>query len=311
MLDPDGSPAANRPSVLIVGEALVDVVHRVDGVVVRVPGGSPATVALSLGRLRRHPRLLTSLGDDEDGRAVLHWLTSSGVTVESTPKQHTSTATARLNSEGAATYEFDIGGELGASAPGPVHVLHLGSLGAILEPGATVISELVDQHNGNALVSYDPNIRPSVAQDRDLVKQRVLSLITRANVVKASDEDVAWLEPGVDLEDVARQWFRLGPDLVVITRGAGGSFAISGTGEVRVDAIPTNVVDTVGAGDTFMGALLDGLIGAGAWGVAAPLALASLEASELESLLKRSGRAAAITVSRAGANPPLADELDT
>ncbi|MFP3712445.1 carbohydrate kinase family protein [Puerhibacterium sp. TATVAM-FAB25] len=310
MASPRSLDAPEQPEVLVVGEALVDVVHRADGSIDENPGGSPANVALTLGRLGHRPRLLTSVGDDARGRAVRAWLEASGVTLQGRPATRTSTATARLDADGAASYEFSIQWQLDDAVVGVADALHVGSIAAVLEPGATVVSHLVDRHRDRALVSYDPNIRPSLVDDPGATKRRALSLIERADVVKASDEDIAWLHPGEDVETVARRWLASGPALVVVTRGAAGAVAVTRDVDVAVDPVGVDVVDTVGAGDTFMGALLDGLLDEGAHGLEARTTLASLTEARLRPLLHRCALAAAITVSRSGADPATRAELD-
>lgn len=302
--------ARPAPDVLVVGEALVDIVHRADGSIDESPGGSPANVALALGRLARRPRLLTSLGDDRRGRTVREWLEASGVSLQGRPAARTSAAVARLDARGAASYEFELDWRVELDGIEVADALHLGSIAATLEPGATAVADLVDRHRGRALVSYDPNIRPSLIDDRDSVRRRALSLIERADVIKASDEDVAWLHPGADIEDVARRWSRSGPGLVVVTLGSAGCLAVAHGCEVRVPAVAVEVVDTVGAGDTFMAALIDGLLSEGAFGAGAREVLESLDERRLTALLSRSAVAAAVTVSRPGADPPMRGELE-
>jgi fructokinase len=296
--------------VLVVGEALVDIVHRADGSIDESPGGSPANVALALGRLARRPRLLTSLGDDAHGRTVRAWLEASDVVLEGTPAARTSTAIARLDALGAASYAFAIDWRLEGSGVDVADALHVGSIAATLDPGAAAVAELVDRHRGRALLTYDPNIRPSLVDDPESVRRRVRSLIERADVVKASDEDVAWLHPGASIAEVARLWCRSGPSLVVVTLGSDGCLAIAPGFGVRVPGVPVDVVDTVGAGDTFMAALIDGLLGEGAFGVRARNVLDSLGEERLSSLLERSALAASVTVSRPGADPPTRAELE-
>lgn len=305
-------PPHARPAqdVLVVGESLVDIVHRADGSIDESPGGSPANVALALGRLGRGPRLLTSIGDDPHGQAVREWLAVSDVSVQGRTAARTSTALARLDAEGAATYEFDLEWQIETAGIEPADALHIGSIAATLEPGAAAVAQLLERHRGRALTSYDPNIRPSLIDDHDSVRRRVLALIDRCDVVKASDEDVAWLHPGADIVDVARGWSRTGPGLVVVTRGSDGCVAITRGGELTVPAVTVDVVDTVGAGDTFMAALIDGLLCEGAFGATARTEIESLEASRLTALLQRSVAAAAVTVSRPGADPPTRIELE-
>ena len=308
------SPDA-APRVVVVGESLVDIVHRAGGAVDEAPGGSPANVALTLGRLGRAPILVTRLADDDRGRRVRRWLEHSGVAVDAVAAPRTSTATAVLDASGAATYTFDLEWDLGddvarlaEDAFASADLVHVGSVGAVLEPGAGQVAALVRAVHGRAIVTYDPNIRPSLVRDPQAVRARVAELIGIADVVKTSDEDVQWLHPGRDAIEVAREWVIGGPALVVVTRGAEGAIAVTADAEIVVPAVPTDVVDTVGAGDTFMGALIDGLLSRKAdLGARAPGG--GIRPDELEALLQRSAEAAAITVSRPGADPPRREEL--
>ena len=308
------SPDA-APRVVVAGESLVDIVHRAGGAVDEAPGGSPANVALTLGRLGRAPILVTRLADDDRGRRVRRWLEHSGVAVDAVAAPRTSTATAVLDASGAATYTFDLEWDLGddvarlaEDAFASADLVHVGSVGAVLEPGAGQVAALVRAVHGRAIVTYDPNIRPSLVRDPQAVRARVAELIGIADVVKTSDEDVQWLHPGRDAIEVAREWVIGGPALVVVTRGAEGAVAVTADAEIVVPAVPTDVVDTVGAGDTFMGALIDGLLSRKAdLGARAPGG--GIRPDELEALLRRSAEAAAITVSRPGADPPRREEL--
>ena len=308
------SPDA-APRVVVVGESLVDIVHRAGGAVDEAPGGSPANVALTLGRLGRAPILVTRLADDDRGRRVRRWLEHSGVAVDAVAAPRTSTATAVLDASGAATYTFDLEWDLGddvarlaEDAFASADLVHVGSVGAVLEPGAGQVAALVRAVHGRAIVTYDPNIRPSLVRDPQAVRARVAELIGIADVVKTSDEDVQWLHPGRDAIEIAREWVIGGPALVVVTRGAEGAIAVTADAEIVVPAVPTDVVDTVGAGDTFMGALIDGLLSRKVdLGARAPGG--GIRPDELEALLRRSAEAAAITVSRPGADPPRREEL--
>ncbi|WP_104088720.1 PfkB family carbohydrate kinase [Arthrobacter sp. GMC3] len=295
--------------ILVVGETLVDILHRADGTIEEKPGGSCANVALTLGRLNRTPRLLTVLGEDSHGHTARAWLEKSAVWVQAQQAARTSTATARLNADGAASYEFDIEWNLTIEQADPIDALHIGSIAATLEPGAGAVSDLVDQHRGRALVSYDPNIRASLVGNPARTRQRVLSLIGRVDVVKASDEDIAWLHPGEAVDDVLQQWLEMGVVLAVVTAGAAGAIAVTKCSRASVEAVPVTVEDTVGAGDTFMGTLIDGLIAGGVFGRGARQAIATMGPLQLSSLLERCARSAAITVSRPGADPPTREEL--
>lgn len=306
---------SDQPEILVVGEALVDVVVRRDGSVAEHPGGSPANVALTLGRLGRRPRLLTWIGADARGRRIEAWLAESGVRVD--PASHgtdpTSVATARLDASGAARYELDIRWNPGAPAPGPVDVLHIGSVSAILGPGSHLVRRLAT--SPGPLVSYDPNIRPGYLPDHDRARRDVLMLVRAADIVKVSDEDLAWIAPGQDPGRVVADWLTRGAGLVIVTRGAGGAAAMTAAGGVEVAAPAVEVADTVGAGDTLMGAFLAALAGAVMTGSAAhdPAAVrrgfSALSLADLEALLAYGVAAAAVTISRAGADPPWPDEI--
>ncbi|MGW9111874.1 carbohydrate kinase family protein [Microbacterium sp. NPDC055683] len=298
------------PRILVVGEALVDIVRRADGAVTETPGGSPANVALTLGRLGRTPQLLSAVGADRRGEKIRNWLAASGVDLVGTRLERTSTAQATLDARGAATYEFAIDWRVDVTDAVPADVLHVGSIGAALDPGARSVSEIVDRHRGLALIGCDPNVRPSLIEDSADSRERMRGLLARADVVKASDEDLAWLYPNVDAMTAARGLLRAGPLLVVMTQGPDGVVALRDDDEVRVPAVPVDVVDTVGAGDTFMGALLDGLLLQGVSGRESRARLVELTPSALAEILHRSALAASITVGRFGADPPTPADLD-
>jgi fructokinase len=295
--------------ILVVGEALIDVVRRADGRTEEIPGGSPANVAITLGRLGRAPRLLTALGADDHGRLLCNWLAESGVEVAHAVIPHTATATAELDANGAATYVFDIEWSLSGATAGDADLVHVGSIAGVLEPGAADVRRLVDHHRSGALVTYDPNIRPALVSDAAVTRNQVEALVALADVVKASDEDLLWLYPGLDPRASARVWQASGPAVVIVTEGAKGAFAVADSGEVEVSGRSVAVVDTVGAGDTFMGALIDGLISAGWSDGSAREQLRAVEGAQLASILDWAARAAAVTVSRPGANPPRRDEV--
>jgi fructokinase len=298
---------ANVDEVLVVGEALVDIVRRPDGTSAEHPGGSPANVALGLARLGRPTRLLTRIGDDERGDEVREHLVASGVRLEPGSIIHgpTSTAAATLNAAGAATYEFALDWDLPATVDlGSASALHAGSIAAFLPPGGDAVVALLERAAGTVTVSYDPNARPRLMGDPVQARSRVDRIVASADLVKASDEDLAWLAPGEALEAVATGWLERGPAVVVITCGGGGSFAVTRQGRVDIPAPAVDVVDTVGAGDSFMAALIDHL------GTVGLLGAARREALRAASTDVVAGRVAAITCSRAGANPPTRAELD-
>ncbi|MET8624340.1 carbohydrate kinase [Kitasatospora sp. NPDC004669] len=282
--------------VLVIGECVADIV-RTDGAPDVVhPGGSPANLAYGLARLGRPAALLTELGADDNGRLIREHLESVGVEVRAAEVARTPSAVVRLDGQGRARYTFDIGWTLPrtdlATAPGAIH---LGSIGAVTEPGAASVLALVERWRGRAQVSYDPNVRPALMGERAEAVRRVERCVALSDLVKASDEDLAWLYPGEPAEAAAERWLTLGPALVAVTLGAEGAFALSSDGgREQAPAVPVPVADTVGAGDSFMAALLH----------------ARACGTDLAGCLAQAVTAAALTVSRPGANPPSAAELE-
>ena len=305
-------PAVAGGAVLVVGEALVDIVLRADGTATEHPGGSPMNVAIGLARLGRQTMLLTRLGHDDRGRSVLRHLAASGVRLVegSVLPVTTATALARLAPDGSASYEFDLRWELGPIAlPVDPLAVHTGSIAAVSEPGGSAVHELLHRVRHTATTSYDPNCRPDLMGDPAGVRPRVEALIALCDVVKLSDEDAAWLAPDESAEALATRWLSLGPSVVALTRGGAGITAWCRAGRVDVQAPLVEVVDTVGAGDSAMAALLDGLWRHDLLGAPARAALASISTDVLVDVVRHAVRAAATTVSRPGADPPTRAEL--
>lgn len=301
-----------QPRVLVVGEALVDVVPDLDGRPQDLPGGSPANVAITLGRLGRDVRLVTVLGEDARGELVTSWLEASGVTVlaQRPGSGRTSSAAVTLDESGAATYDFDLAWDLTEVPPEDCDVFHVGSIATVLEPGADVVLDSVRARHGRALVSLDPNARPALTPDRAVAVARVEELVGLSDVVKVSDEDLSWLFPGHEPVDTATRWATQGPGLVVVTRGGDGAVAVRPDGTtLDVPGIPVLVADTVGAGDTFSGVLIDTLLALGVSGAAGAEALRALSDRDILQAVSTAAIGAAITVSRPGADPPHRAEL--
>jgi fructokinase len=305
-----------QPRALVVGEALVDAVRRPDGETAEHPGGSPANVAIGLGRLGRRVDLLTWLGDDAHGDLVRAHLTGSDVHVLTGDRapERTAVATAHLDAAGVATYDFDLTWDIPATfaedAGNPL-VVHTGSIAAVLEPGGPAVARLVEERRAVATITYDPNLRPALMGSPAAAGPAVEHLVGLADVIKVSDEDLAWLHPGVAPVQIARDWVARGAALVVVTLGGEGALAVTAGGEeLTVQAPRVTVADTVGAGDSFMSGLIDGLWTAGLLGADARERLHAIDAATVERVLARCVRIAAITVSRPGANPPTSAELD-
>jgi fructokinase len=159
-------------------------------------------------------------------------------------------------------------------------------------------------------ISYDPNVRPALLGEPARARPDIERLVTLSDVVKVSDEDLRWLYPDPSDEEVAQDWFALGPALVVVTRGGAGVYAVAANVELRREAVPIDLVDTVGAGDSFTSGLLDGLHRADLVGAARRDALAAIDRATLESVVEEAALIAAITCSRPGADPPTRPELD-
>ncbi|MEU6851641.1 carbohydrate kinase [Actinacidiphila alni] len=297
---------------LVIGECVADIVRTPGEPDVPHPGGSPANVAYGLARLGRDTALLTQLGDDPSGKLIGDHLRSAGVALLA-DAQHdvrTPTAVVTLDGQGAARYDFDIAWTLEeVEPPAGVRHVHLGSIAAVTEPGATGTVAVVERLRAAATVSYDPNVRPELMGAHAEGLAAVERCVALSDVVKASDEDIAWLHPGQPLAAVAARWLAAGPAVVFVTMGAQGAAAFTAGGQVTGTPVPAEVVDTVGAGDSFMSAVLDALTELGLTGAAGRTALGALDTDTLAGILRHAGTAAAITVSRAGANPPTTDEL--
>ncbi|MFC1400971.1 MULTISPECIES: carbohydrate kinase [Streptacidiphilus] len=297
---------------LVIGESIADIVRAPGQADVPHPGGSPANVAYGLARLGRDTALLTQLGDDAMGALISAHLRSAGVSLLSDGQQdvRTSTALVTLDARGQAGYTFDIDWTLRPTPLPftPCHV-HLGSIAAVKDPGSETVAALAGSLRGRATVSYDPNVRPALMGDRPEAVRRVERCVALSDLVKASDEDLDWLYPGVPVPDVAARWLALGPELVLVTRGGAGATGFTSSDTVTAAAVRTTVVDTVGAGDSFMSASLDALATLDLLGAPARPNLAALTADTVHGILTHAGRAAALTVSRAGANPPDREEL--
>ena len=304
------------PHILAIGEALIDVVitYEQPDFPVEIPGGSPANVALTLGRLGRPVALATWIGLDERGRLIDFHMNDSDVhvTAASRGASHTSTALARLDESGAASYTFDL--EWAPTPPIKVpptaQILEAGSISAIIEPGASAVLDALARGREHALVCFDPNARPSIMGEPEAALASLERFIALADVVKVSDEDIEWLTGGAPIDEVVDRWLGMGPSLVVVTRGKHGSDVATVSG-LRFTKTPADVpvVDTVGAGDSFMGGIIDAMWGMGLRGGEARETLRTLPEEQVRAIIDRASAVSDVTVSRKGANPPWAHEL--
>ncbi|GFG74817.1 carbohydrate kinase family protein [Mycobacterium botniense] len=290
---------------LVIGEALIDIVER-DGQVHEYVGGSPLNVAVGLARLGRDVDFLTHIGDDTAGQRITEYINSSGAQLVpgSISAGRTSTARVTVREDGSADYVFDVHWQLsGTPAVTPPLVVHTGSIAAVREPGCPAVVALIDTYRVSATVTFDPNVRPGLV-DPDRARQRIRHLVERSDVVKASAEDLRWIDPNRPPERIAQTWLTLGASIVAVTRGEQGAMAVCAAGATRVAARPVRVVDTIGAGDAFMAGLIDalwrlGLLGAGRRGELRRIPLDTLTAA-----LEAASLTSALTVARAGADLP-------
>ncbi len=301
---------------LVIGEALIDIVERGherasdavrDGVSTEHVGGSPLNVAVGLARLGRDVDFLTHIGDDARGRRIVDYVESSGVRLVSGSQtaERTPTAVATLDESGSAQYTFDIEWQLsGTPEVAPPLVAHTGSIATWLEPGCRATAALLDAYHPSATLTFDPNVRPALIEDGDGARGRIDRLLERCDVVKASDEDLRWIDPNRSAEQIARTWLSLGPSIVAVTLGERGALAMSAAGEVHVPAYKVNIVDTVGAGDAFMTGLIDALWSLDLLGAQRRNDLAEISTDALTRVVRTAALTSALTVARAGADLP-------
>lgn len=310
------------PGVCVGGEALIDLVPAPAtaagelGALLPLPGGGPYNVAVALGRLGVPVRFLSRLSTDTFGDALLARLEVSGVDTSLVRRgaEPTTLAVAGIGPDGSARFSFHVDGTADrlvadpGELPADVTTLSLGTLSLLLEPGATTYETLLRRHSARGgLTVLDPNVRPGLVADPAAFRARFASWLPDIGVLKLSIEDASWLAGGDADLDTVRGWLAEGPAAAVVTHGTGGIVALTAAGAtVEVPTVPTIVVDTIGAGDTVHGALL-------AWlherGVTSRAAVAEVDVAGWRAALEFAARAAAVTVSRAGAEPPYAAEL--
>ena len=303
--------------IVVCGEALVDLVPD-DSSGARytaIPGGSPANAAVALARLGVPASLLARLSADSFGRRLRAHLTGNDVDLSMAvaATEASSLAIVELDDGGAASYRFDIAGradwqwvdaEFPAQLPAGVVAIHAGSLALALAPGSDAIERFLVRSKALSTICIDPNVRPSIVGDLDAMRTAVTRWCGIADILKASADDVELLYPGEDAEAVARRWQAMGPAVAIVTLGGDGVVAASRAGVVRLPAPATTVVDTVAAGDTFTAGFLAALHDAGVLG-----GRLSLTDAQLRAALDYGMRAAAVTCSRVGADPPYKRDL--
>lgn len=300
-------PTLNEPeqtSVLVIGEALMDIIKSANETEVH-PGGSPYNIATGLAGLGMDVSFHSQIGSDFNGKKLKSLLSKAGVSVtpESFIAGATSTATANLNESGVADYDFEINWDI----PSPVYsgeaVIHIGSIGAFLQPGAGKIVEWLGSINPEVIVTFDPNIRPSLIGPLEENFAQFEKIATRADILKMSDEDSDYLFPGKTPQEVTQllvEKYRV--KLAVITRGALGAVAATKSGVYEHPARKVTVKDTIGAGDSFMAGLINALtIWPHSFG---KLTFGSFEDLDFFAVINFASECAAFTVGQVGAVMP-------
>lgn len=306
-------------SIAVIGEAVGDAIVEpdpADGLRLRVlPGGGPVNTAVALSRLGTHTKYLGRLAGGTIGALLHRHLEASNVDLSGTVSaaEPASLAIATISAGGRAEYDFYVNGtadwawtpaELSTWDSSGTVAIHAGSLALAMEPGATHIIDLLHRARPDMTVCIDPNVRLSLVPPTRY-RESLPQWASLADIVRMSDDDLTTLMPGSSLDDACAHLHALGTDLVVITHGGNGVYASLRGAPVAVPVMTVNVVDTVGAGDTFTAGMLHLLHRTGALGGR----LARLSMADLRAALEFGAAAAAIACQRPGADPPWAHEL--
>jgi len=297
--------------VWVAGEVLIDLIP--DGSERKpIVGGGPANTAKALSKLEIDTQFIDGISTDDYGQMAKDELVASGVKLDYVKYSDKPTCLAKvsLSESGSASYEFLIENTAtfdftSTWLPNPQterpSLLHIGTLATVIEPGASVLFLWAQSVAKVAPIVFDPNIRPAIISNRDLYVKLVERWISISSAVKVSEEDIKWLYPSLEIEQVVDNWLVKGSSLIVVTYGDKGLVGYRVGEKVSVDAVKVAVADTVGAGDTVGAILVEAIVKDG---------LDSLSGVRLEMILKRAAKAAAITVSRSGANPPTLKEIE-
>jgi fructokinase len=304
-----GRGQPQRAPILVGGEALYDLVIDQSGALTGHPGGGPFNTARTIGRLGQPVAYLGRLSTDRLGTTHEQMLAGDGVDLSAVVRtgEPTTLAVASLDTGGAASWSFYSAGTAAAgltlhdalnALPEQVAALHVGTLGLVLAPLATALEAVVERLAGETPIVLDPNVRPQAIDDERAFRARLERVLAHSDLVKVSGEDLAWLDPGRSPLAAARALLEHGPSAVLLTRGPDGATVITPTADSAIAAVPTPVVDTIGAGDAYGGAFV-------AWWVSHDLGRTDLARDELLVAAARfAALVAARTVARAGASPP-------
>jgi fructokinase len=297
--------------VWVAGEVLIDLIP--DGSERKpIVGGGPANTAKALAKIGSDTQFIAGISTDDYGQMAKDELVSAGIKLDYVKysDKPTCLAIVSLSDSGSASYDFVIENTATFDftpdwLPNPQTerpiLLHIGTLATAIEPGASVLFDWAQSVAKVAPIVFDPNIRPAVISDRKQYVNQVERWVSISSAVKVSDEDIRWLYPSLEIEQVVNNWLAKGPSLIVVTNGDKGLAGYRQSEKVSVDAVKVAVADTVGAGDTVGAILVEAIVKDG---------LDTLCGVRLEMMLKRAAKAAAITVSRSGANPPTLKEIE-
>jgi fructokinase len=305
--------------ILCCGEALTDFVPRLtqEGAPAFLPlvGGSVFNTAIALGRLGIPAAFFGGLSSDFFGDELRKAMRASNVDISLAPvsERYTIAAFVKLENDQARYSFVDEGSACRMLAPEDlpplpdrITAIHLGSFPLAIEPCGSAFEELCRRECHRRVIHFDPNIRANLIKDRASHRQRVERIVAMSDLIKMSDEDLAWMAPGAKAESFAEDWLERGAKLVVVTRGKDGALAFTKRFRCEVGGLDVKVADTIGAGDTFTAGLLASFYQTGRLDKAA---IAALDQESVLAALKLAIKAAAVTVSRPGADPPWADEL--
>jgi fructokinase len=300
--------------VVVAGESLIDRIVRPDGRIDEVPGGGPFNTARALARLGVRTAFLGRLSTDGHGRRLRAALEAEGVELElaATTDDPTLIAVAELDVTGSATYRFEPDhsaasglepADVPDGLPDDTVALHVGTLGLALEPMATTIAGLVAGARPDVLVMVDPNIRPTAIRDEDAYRTRLAAVLARADLIKTSAEDLAWLDPTGSPPDVASELVDGGASAVIVTNGSASVEFVSRGAVGHAAVPPRKVVDTVGAGDAFSAGFL------ARWLNTRDPRSRESDPQDVAAAVRFGIAAAGWTVERAGADPPRPADL--
>jgi fructokinase len=306
--------------IVHTGEALIDFFSTPDPtgrlVFVPIPGGSPYSTAVATARLGVPSAFLGKISEDFFGDTLVGKLVENGVDTRFVLRgpEPTTLAFVRSTRTGDAEYAFFANSAADRAfmpqeipvLPPQVTAIQFGSISLIADPVGASVMELLRREQGRRVISFDPNIRASLVDDETAYRQRLAEAVSLSTVIKISDEDLLWMSSQETQAAAVADMLNGGVRLVVVTAGADGATAYTASEEVRVAAQPVTVVDTVGAGDSFHGGILAWLHTAGRLDADT---IGQLSPTELADMLTYAGSVSAITCSRAGNDPPRADEL--